>query len=239
MHVDTDDIATLIKMQQVDIEAQKVIKDLEALPERHVILEARAKRKALTDKAEKLEKIRLQTNERIFRIEDEDATLAEKQQKVQLEIDDSQHNYRNVEARTKELNGFAKRRNTLEEELLVLVEEQEKVESLLAQIEQALKVLSSKEENATKIFVAEGGVLKAQKTKLEAEYERLAQSLPEEVLKLYRKTVDRSGGVAIALLHESRCGACRTTISEGRLIDMKREGSLALCPHCLRLLVLV
>ena len=42
----------------------------------------------------------------------------EKQHQVQHEIDEAKGDYRNVESRTKELNGIPKRRGTLEEELV-------------------------------------------------------------------------------------------------------------------------
>ena len=47
MHVDTDDLATLLKMQHLDLEAMRDKKKLEELPQRAVILEARSKKKAI------------------------------------------------------------------------------------------------------------------------------------------------------------------------------------------------
>ncbi|MFR3091115.1 MAG: hypothetical protein ACLTMP_04745 [Eggerthella lenta] len=44
MHVDTDDLATLLKMQHLDLEAMRDKKKLEELPQRAVILEARSKK---------------------------------------------------------------------------------------------------------------------------------------------------------------------------------------------------
>ena len=212
MHVDTDDLATLLKMQHLDLEAMRDKKKLEELPQRAVILEARSKKKAIEQKRAQLDALHAKADAQLSRIDDEDRSLSEKQRQVQSEIDAVRGDYRGVEARTKELNGFAKRRNTLEADLTAVGDELAKIEGVQAQVASALESLERQEAEATAAFVKEGGALK--------------------------DAAARTGGVAVGRLQGSNCGVCRMAIEGGRLIDMKGQGNVAPCPQCGRLLIL-
>ena len=157
MHVDTDDLATLLKMQHLDLEAMRDKKKLEELPQRAVILEARSKKKAIEQKRAQLDALHAKADAQLSRIDDEDRSLSEKQRQVQSEIDAVRGDYRGVEARTKELNGFAKRRNTLEADLTAVGDELAKIEGVQAQVASALESLERQEAEATAAFVKEGG----------------------------------------------------------------------------------
>ena len=65
----------------------------------------------------------------------------------------------------------------------------------------------------------------------------LAASLPGELADRYERAAKHCGGVAVAILNENACGACRVPIDAGRLASIKREAPLSMCPHCKRLLV--
>ncbi|WP_080797704.1 zinc ribbon domain-containing protein [Arabiibacter massiliensis] len=238
MRIDTDDLATLLQMQHIDLEVLRARKKLEALPQRKAILDARSKKKAVGQKRDQLDALRAEAERKLSVIGDEDAALADKQRRAQEEIDAARGDYRGVEARTKELNGFAKRRNTLEAELTAVGEELSKIEGVIAQVGQMLSGLDAEEQKATESFVKEGGALKDSIARAEAERAMLSSSLPKELLDAYEKTAARTGGVAVGRLQGESCGVCRMAIEGGRLIDMRRAGNLAPCPHCGRLLIL-
>lgn len=238
MHVDTDDLATLLKLQHIDLEILRANKRLEELPQRKAILEARTKRKAVEQKRAQLDALRADVERRLSDVGEEDAALAEKQRRAQAEIDEARDDYRSVEARSKELDGFARRRDELEARLSAIGEELEKVEGVQAQVARMLSDLDAEERAATESFVREGGALKDALFRNEAERASLASSLPKELLASYEKIAARTGGVAVGRLQGGSCGACRMAIEGGRLIDMKGQGNVGVCPQCGRLLVL-
>ena len=204
MHVDTDDLATLLKMQHLDLEAMRDKKKLEELPQRAVILEARSKKKAIEQKRAQLDALHAKADAQLSRIDDEDRSLSEKQRQVQSEIDAVRGDYRGVEARTKELNGFAKRRNTLEADLTAVGDELAKIEGVQAQVASALESLERQEAEATAAFVKEGGALKDALARIEAERAMLASSLPADLLDAYNKTAARTGRGTLARLELRR-----------------------------------
>ncbi len=239
MHIESDVLATMLQMQALDIEAKRLDKQLEALPQRKTILEARAKRRAIQEKAEQVDAMLAKANQKLKKLSDEDDNLAEKQKKIQAEIDEVNGDFRSVSARTKELAGLAKRRETLEGELGTADAEIAKITGVKNQVEAALAKLDENEKAATAVFVEEGGKLKQQAATKRSEREKLAKKLPADVLKVYERTSGGTGGVPVAKLSDGEiCGACRAAIDHGRIIDMKRSGNVGTCPNCTRLLIL-
>ncbi len=238
MQVASEHLTTLLAMQDIDKEIIQLNKKVKDLPQRAVILEVRAKRRSIEEKAAQLDELHADADERMTRLSDEDEGLAEKQQRVQDEIDNTQGGYRDIEARTKELNGFAKRRTTLESEMSAVGEELERIEGMQAQVKQALDDLTERETKASNTFVEEGGALRHQVFDLEEKREQLAKTVPEDVLGTFEKISERHGGVGLGYLKGSTCGVCRASIEGGRLADMKAQGNVASCPQCGRLLII-
>ena len=239
MQATTDDLTNLLRMQQIDLDLMKAKKKLEELPQRATILAARQKKRTIEQKRDQLAEMRAQAEAKASKLEAEDAELAEKQRRVQEAIDGSRGDYRNVEAHTKELNGFAKRRNALEVELTRLGEELAKIEGVQSQVSQALAEVDKQEAAAIVSFQREGGALQAEIVRMSADREGMSAELSPELRDTYNRTASRTGGVAVGLLTEGRCGVCRTVIDGGRLIDLKAEAPLGTCPHCKRLLVVM
>ena len=238
MYVDTDHLATLLQVQHIDLELMRVNKELSELPQRAIILEARTKRRDIEQKRAKLDELHADAEARLTRISAEDEKLAEKQKHVQEEMDSAKSGYRDIEARSREMNGYAKRRNTLDGDLSAVGDELAKIEGMQAQVAQLLADLDARESAATETFVKEGGALKQTSANLEAQRASLLATLPDEVVRTYEKTAERTGGGAVGRLQGSTCGVCRVGIEGGRLIDMKRQGNVATCPQCGRLLIL-
>ena len=237
MQANRDDLATLLQLQQIDMGIARVNKELSELPQRKVIVAAREKRRAIEQKRDKVAALKKEAEAQLSRVGDEDASLADKQRAAQEAVDKAQGNYRNVEARTKEMNGFAKRRATLEAELDRLGAELAKIEEVESQVTSALAAVERQEAEATASFQKQGGALKNDEARLQAQRSHLAAQLPQDLLATYEKTAARSGGVAVARLLDGKCGACRPVIQGGRLIDLKAQAPLGVCPACKRLLI--
>lgn len=238
MQVSRDDLAALLQLQQIDLEVMRQTKQLEELPQRATILAARQKREAVEAKRAQVAALRKDAAHKLTRITDEDASLAKKEAGVQAAIEAAHGDFRNAEARTKELAGIAKRRATLADDHDAAAEELAKVEGLEGQIDRMLEELNTQEQAAVESFQREGGALKSGIAQLKAQRDAVAASLPAEVASLYEKAAARSGGVAVGRLDGTRCGACRAPIDGGRLIDLKAQAPLGTCPACKRLLII-
>lgn len=142
-----------------------------------------------------------------------------------------------MEARTKELAGIVRRRATIAEDRAAVAAELDKISTMEAQISLALEEIGAKEQEAIDSFQKQGGDLKLAIAKLEAARGQVETKVSPQLLDVYNRTAARSG-VAIGVLDGNRCGACRTVIDGGRLIDLRNQAPLGMCPSCKRLLVI-
>ncbi len=238
MQVPTEDLAVLLQMQTIDLEARQCQNDLEALPQRQIILQARAKKKQIEEKNVEIRKFFEASDNRCRMLSEEDSGLAEKQRRLQAEIEELKGDYRSVESRTRDLNGIAKRRAALEEQLSAALDELARIEDMQKKILLMLEAINKKEAEATEGFIKEGGQLKTRIAACEADRQKLAQRLPADLSRDYDKIMKRTKGVAVAMLTDKACGACRSAIEPGRLSELRRQGNVVHCPHCKRLLIL-
>ena len=238
MEATREDIEGLFELQRIDLEVKRLTKELDDLPQRSIIVAAREKTTEIEAKAEKVAELKRVTARKITRIDDEDASLAKKEAGVQAAIDAAHGDFRNVEARTKELAGIVRRRGTIAEDRAAIQAELDKIGAMEAQIALAVEEISAKEQQAIDSFQKQGGELKLAIAKLEAARGPVEAKLDDDLARAYDRIVARSGGVAIGVLDDSRCGVCRMPIESGRLIDLRSQAPLGICPACKRLLVI-
>ncbi len=238
MNATPAEIETLERIQAIDLDLMRSKKELEELPQRGIIATARQKRASLEEKLEQISALRKETSRKVTRAADEDASLVKKEHGVQAAINAAQGDYRNVEARSKELMGIEKRRFALSEQLEQLKGEMSKIDKLSAQVTAAIEKLNAEEQAATESFKKEGGALTEAIQSLKVQRESLAQGVGAELMGTYDRILARSGGVAIGHLADSRCGICRASIDSGRLIDLRSQAPLGECPSCKRLLII-
>ena len=74
MRIDSDVLATLLHMQELDVQVIRTNKQLEDMPERKVILDAMARRRAVEQKSEQVEALAEKAEAKLARItwEEED-----------------------------------------------------------------------------------------------------------------------------------------------------------------------
>ena len=238
MQVKDEDISTLIELQHNDMELLRVQKAIADLPQRKTIVAARKKIKTNEEKQETVGKLRAKAEEKLAGISEEDGKLAAKQEEAQKAVD-SASGYRDVEAYTREMDGYAKRRATLEEDLAAVDAELDKISAVEKQISTALAQLRETESAATAEFQSQGGELKKQEADLTASHDQIAANLPADLKARYDRAAKHCGGVAVALLRDDACGACRAPIEQGHLIDLKAHAPLGECPNCKRLLIVL
>lgn len=233
-----DDLIGLVGLQQIDLEARKLRRAFEDLPQRKKIMDARARREAIAEKRGTIDGLKKNASGRLVRINDEEASLSRKAAEIQAAIEQAQGDYRNLEARTKELAGIERRQGVLAEDRAKVEQELAKIADVEAQVVLALEEIDAAEARAIASFQQEGGRLRQQIHDLEQKRAETARTVDPKLVELYEKTAKRAGGVGLGVLKGSQCGACRAAIDGGRLIELKAQAPLGTCPACKRLLVI-
>lgn len=237
MQTKKNDLATLLKLQEDDLDLLRSKKKLDELPQRKMILALREKKAAIDKKQTQVAEMKKGIEQELARINDEDERLVAKQKDVQEKIDLAKGDYRTVEAYSKELSGIAKRRNTLEANKEPLNKKVAEIEQVLAQALGALEKVAKQEAEVVASFKKEGGALNNHIARLQASRDAAYASLDESLADMYEKKLERLGGVAVARLSGDLCSVCRNTLEEGKLLRVKGEAPLSECPYCKRMLV--
>ncbi|MBQ9068292.1 MAG: hypothetical protein IJ131_04400 [Eggerthellaceae bacterium] len=231
-------LEALVILQDVDrIRIQSRLA-LEKLPQQAKAAEVRRKLEDVVVKMSQVGKILDQVKSEIKRITDEDSMLAGKQEELQESIEGASEDFRSVTNLTRELEGVAKRRETLQFELGKAEARLSEVSAVADQAAQARDTLAKQESDLAESFRNEGNALLAKAQQAQEERDKVIATLPDSLAKEYERVLERCGGVALGFVKEGACTACRTTIDPNRLLQMRKEAPLSHCPGCGRIVVI-
>ena len=237
MQVDYRDLDVLVEIQRIDLEVLQKKKARGAIPQCIEVVKVRKKRDEIAPKLDQVIALQDAKEVEIAKVEDEDRGLVERQERAQADIEAAGDDFRSVDSHSRDLDGIVKRRVTLEEKLLALNTELEKIKHVRTQVEEALALCDRQEEGLRTAFQAQDDELINQVKELLAKRAELVKTIPVELVNLYDSTSAKTGGVALGKLNGQVCGVCRTTIESGRLIELHAQAPLGVCPACKRLLI--
>ncbi len=138
-----------------------------------------------------------------------------------------------------EVSSLDRHRGQLEDAILTLMEETEILQASAA----TLATVASQARDEYALHEAEYAALHATLTgsleTLQAERERVAAVVDEDLLHRYNRIRERMGPVAVAAVRNGVCEGCHVAIPEGRVRRLQEEEDLLLtCERCGRILVL-
>jgi predicted nucleic acid-binding Zn-ribbon protein len=228
-----DAIRDLLVLQDRDRRLLSLAKDLERLPQE----EARAKTKLAGDQAAVNKATDdLRANElAVKKVELDAETRRNTIQRLKVQQFQTRKNDEfaalgmEVKRYEAELDGFETRE-------LELMEESDRFRTLLKDAEAALtKTQEIVNQDLASIAERKKNLL-AQTAELRAEREKLAAAADSSVLPLYERLLKTKGGVAIAPLHEGRCGGCHMKLVASTVIKVQGGKEIAQCEDCGRIL---
>ena len=237
MDVDQHDIDLLLELQEYDMGIMQKKRLRQELPQRLQMAAVKKKQAEFQAKRDQVAALLDKATAELEKVETEDASLADKQQRAQDLIDAAGSDFRSVESHSKEMSGFAKRREMLSAKSDELSAHIQKANDALARIDAGLARLESEANSIRASFAEDDGKLAEELADLETRRADVAGQISAKALTAYTKTANRTGGVAIGRLVENTCGVCRSTIEGGRLIELHAAAPLGVCPSCKRLLV--
>lgn len=183
------------------------------------------------------EKAHTQARTHIKDLELEIASLAEKIKEVdKLLYSGRIGNPKELQDRQNELESLKRRQKTLEDQLLIAIEDADqkkiKLENAQAALENALE--EQKRENAD--LITERDDLNAEMGANLKKRKSIVAEIPDNTFKAYRKLRKKKSGHAVALLKDQRCTICgiEQTSSDVQLVANSED--LVYCKGCGRIL---
>jgi predicted nucleic acid-binding Zn-ribbon protein len=78
--------------------------------------------------------------------------------------------------------------------------------------------------------------IKADQSELNTEREKLAAAIPDSIIPLYQRLMKTKAGLAIAPMHEGKCGGCHMKLIASTVVAVQTGKELARCEDCGRIL---
>ena len=142
-----EDIELLEKLQEIDkilAEGEKVLNNP---PLKEKIDSVRAKKAEFKAKRDQIDQIFVKSRKEIELLSTKDSELAASQNKAQKEIEETQGDYRKIEAYTKNLNQLTQQRKVVDEKLEKIEANFNKIKNLKQKIEDNIGKLSMQEDD--------------------------------------------------------------------------------------------
>ena len=228
--------ASLLALQDLDLDILRSKKRLEELPEKQEILAVRLRTRDITALHRKADTLVHKLNFDLKAHQDEISTLSEKIASEQIKVA-ATTDHRTAQSITREMDGLRRRQDKLEMESLQLMERIDKAREQIVKIEDALSQLADKDVALVERFKKVGGALQTDIRALENSRKEVAASLPPKLLADYERTRESKGGVAVGRLEGDQCSACRMTLPMERVRELEAGPDVAMCPQCRRMIV--
>jgi uncharacterized protein len=228
----------LLALQAVDHRVRKVEHRLDALPEQQALDDAVARVAELEGQLTQLSaKLERSTAEQRT-LERDIETLGDRRDAERVRLyDGTVTNQREMSSVEAEIESTERRLEEHEEDLLVVMQTVEDLERRWAAVDTELVAARARARGAEEARDEVAKVLLAELGEAKVERDRVAQTLPPELLERYEAAAVRGGGTGVGELDGLACSACRIEMSRADVDELYHGDTLSTCPQCRRLLV--
>jgi predicted nucleic acid-binding Zn-ribbon protein len=137
----------------------------------------------------------------------------------------------------KEIDGQKKQKNSIEDRMIVLMEETEALDRKVKENEKKNSELESETTRKIEMLEAEQKEIEAAIATRQQQREATAAEIPAELMKRYERVRASKGGIAVATVRKERCSGCLSPIPAQRILEIERQDHLYLCEACGRILI--
>lgn len=238
MQVSEKDIATLKRLQDIDVAATNDRRELDGLPQRKQLDDLRQKIAAIREKGQQVDKLAESNRTDYSRAGAEIEILDIHKEETQKKINDAGSDFRAIDSLSKDLASMEERTQDLQATKQALKDREGQIAAVKQQIEGALGTLDKREQALAADLQDKVNTLQGRLDQAAEEHAQLIASLPSKVASEYERARKHCGGVALSVLVDGQCTTCRSILEETRLLQVKREAPLGVCPMCHRLLII-
>ncbi|MEV0274155.1 MAG: hypothetical protein HOV71_14660 [Hamadaea sp.] len=239
MKADPEDQRRLLDLQAIDTTLAQLAHRRKTLPELAELDRLAREISSLSD-----ERVRAQVDvddldRDISKQEREVDTVRQRLTKDQQRLDDGRLPARELTAIEHEITALKRRQSDLEDVEIELMERREQAQSTLDGVEQRLaQARQDRAATETKRDEAVAEIAKEAEWKAAAR-KPLAADLPADLVTLYDKIREVSGGLGAALVQHGRCGGCRIELAGADRVRVKSAppDEVVRCEECRRIMV--
>jgi len=228
-----DEVRALLILQDRDRRLLVLAKDLEKLPQD----EARAKTKMAADETAvtRAHNAVLECELRLKRLELDAGTRHTTIQRLKIQQFETRKN-EEFQALKHEVIRYEKEVDDLETKELELMEELDKLRATQRAAEEARAHTRSLIAEDLASINQRRERMEKERAEVEAAREILAKQVPEAILPLYHRLMKTKVGMAIAPMHEGKCGGCHMKLIASTVVAVQTAKEITRCEDCGRIL---
>ena len=221
-------------LQQLDTELRTLSEKLSQIPSRvNDLKKAAAAIKAELDQA----KVDIIEHKKQYKLSEVELKSTEEKAagySVQLYSAKTTEQYK---AFLKEIDAQKKQKNSIEDRMIVLMEETEALDRKVKENEKKNTELDAETIRKVEMLESEQKELEAAIAVRKQQRDTTAAAIPAELLKRYERVRASKGGIAVATVRKERCSGCLSPIPAQRILEVDRQDRLYLCEACGRILI--
>lgn len=224
---------SLLELAQLDAELARLAHRAAHLPERKDVDRIQAERAAAAEQLASLGIALADLETEITRLESEIEAVRQREQRDRNLLDSGATNAKQVADLNHELQTLQRRRATLEDSLLEVMEQREELTTTQSAETTTIDRLQAELDAAQQALDSASAELQQQRARGSQRRDELTGTLDAELLALYERQ-RAAGGAGAGPLQGSRCGACRIEIDRGELarIAAAAADEVLRCPEC-------
>jgi predicted nucleic acid-binding Zn-ribbon protein len=229
----------LLDVQALDTKAAQIAHAKAHHPQRAVVAEAQARLAELEDRLVVARTAVSDARRELAKAETDVDQVRARAERDQARLDSGQASVKDVQALSEELEALARRRSTLEDVQLEVMERLEALEGDLAAVEAEAEQVRTTHAEASAELERALADLDAQAEAVAAERAAKVQGLDAGLVALYERLRAQLGGTGVAALRGRRCEGCRLDLNASELarITALPADEVVRCDECGRILV--
>ena len=229
-----EQIVTLVKLQEIDSEAQKLQSFLKEIPVRIGILDESLEK--FVRSVEEDENVISELNKK-YRIYESDAQMnLGKIQKSQEKLRSVKTN-KEYQSSLKEIEDIKLKNSEIEDEMLEFLEQIERAEKDLRERKQSYSQIVGDTNREKDSIKRDTDQCKQKLAQLESDRNVVTDALDSTIFDIfYRVKAKQSDAVAIVEVKDAVCQGCNLNIPPQMYIDLQHRNSLKNCPSCERII---
>lgn len=227
------EVRALLILQDRDRRLLALAKDLEKLPQDEALVKTKlagdesavkAANDALIDCELRLKRLELDANTRKTTI-----------QRLKVQQFETRKN-EEYQALGHEIIRYEKETDELETRELELMEEMDSLREKRKAAEAALAHTRGLVDEDLASITKRRALMETERTEVTNERDQLAVQVPESILPLYQRLMKTKAGLAIAPMHEGKCGGCHMKLIASTVVAVQNAKEITRCEDCGRIL---
>jgi uncharacterized protein len=228
-----EQIDTLIRIQELEKQACLVNAKLNDLPKK---LEALDLNLEASKESENAMESELKDLKKKYRAMEEDIRLSQSQEKKNQEKLRSVKTNKEYQSSLKEIEDLKKKMSVMEDNMLLILEQIDHLESLVSEKKKETETLSRKIDSYKKAIQTEAEESKNNLTNIKGKIEEAIKKVDPALFARYNWVQQKVGRLAIVSVVKAVCQGCHLNIPPQMYNELHRGDTIRFCPHCQRMI---